>query len=323
MKLSIVIPVYNEEKALPPLKQRLAEIFASFTDDYEIVFIDDGSQDNGAKLIESWIKEDGRVILVSLSRNFGHQAAITAGLQESSGDAVIIMDADLQDPPELIPEMYGKWQQGYKVVLAERAAREESLPRRILFGLFYKIFYLLSDFPVSVNSGVFGLMDRTVVSHLLQLTEQNRFLPGLRGWVGFKTTVVQYKRSARSVGTPNQSFMKLFKYGFDAIFSFSYKPLRFSFVLGSIVSAFSFTYGAILVVKRLLNIDVVPGFTTVAVALFFVGGVILMSNGVIGEYLARIYDEVKRRPLYIVERKVSRKVSGDIKVEDHKNSLRS
>lgn len=323
MKLSLVIPIYNEEKALPLLRRRLTALLVSFIDDYEVIFVDDGSRDAGALIIESWIQEDARIMLLGLSRNFGHQAAITAGLERATGDAVVIMDADLQDPPEIIPEMYKKWQQGYKVVLAERTEREESWLRRIMFGLFYKSFYVLSDFPVSVNSGVFGLMDRVVVNHLLTLNEQNRFLPGLRGWVGFKTTVVRYKRDARSVGKPSQSLMKLVKYGFDAIFSFSYKPLRFSFILGSVVSVLSFGYGAVLIVQRLLNINVVPGFTTVAVAVFFVGGVMLMSNGIIGEYLARIYDEVKRRPLFIVERKVSRDAEGKIQVQEYKSSIRS
>ena len=309
MKISIVIPILNEEETLPLLRGRLEGVIAQSGWDYEIIFVDDGSGDRSSQIISEWIQTNPKIILLQLSRNFGHQPAITAGLKETSGNAVVIMDADLQDPPEVILDMVKKWQEGHKVVLAQRTSRQEHGLRRLATEGFYKIFEYISDFPVSISSGVFGLMDRVVVDHLLSLPEHNRFIPGLRSWVGFSTTSVSYSRSSRAKGSPRQSFLKLIKYGVDAIFSFSYKPLRLSFFCGLLISGFCFFYGLILLIKRLLNIDVVPGFTTIAISVFFLSGVVLISNGIIGEYLARIYDEVKNRPLYIVARKLSRKLN--------------
>ncbi len=316
MKLSIVIPVFNEEKVLPHLKERLFKVLSSLKEDYEIIFVSDGSIDQSATLIKSWMKEDERIILLELSRNFGHQPAIAAGLAETTGDAVVILDADLQDPPEKISEMIAKWKEGYKIVLAQRTMRKENFMRAALFKLFYKMFVMLSDLPVLINSGVFGLMDRVVVSYLLRLGESNRYLPGLRGWLGFETATISYEREERFADKPKQSLRRLFEYGFNAIFSFSYKPIRICFVLGCLISLASFGYGSILIIRRVLNIDVVPGFTTPTVAIFFIGGVLLISNGIIGEYLARIYDEVKRRPLFIVARKTKRQANGQVSTQD-------
>jgi glycosyltransferase involved in cell wall biosynthesis len=306
MKLSLVIPILNEEESIPLLRSHL-DALSTDVFDIEIILIDDGSTDHTAAIVKEWILSNPRVVLLQLSRNFGHQAAITAGLKEATGDAVVILDADLQDPPELIFQLVEKWQEGFKVVLAERSSRQERGLRGFVIKSFYKIFEMLSDFPVRINSGVFGLMDRVVVDHLLALPEQNRFIPGLRTWIGFPTTHIVYERAARAKGTPKQSLRRLFKYGIDAIFSFSYKPLRFSLYGGIFISFVCFIYGSILFVQRIMNYNVVPGFTTVAVSVFFLSGVILISNGIIGEYLARIYDEVKKRPLYIAARKISRK----------------
>ena len=316
MKISVIIPVFNEEKILPALRKRLSDVLAALKDQYEIVCVDDASTDKSSAFIRSWMSEDPRVVLLELSRNFGHQQAIAAGLRESTGDCVVILDADLQDPPELIPQLVAKWQQGFKVVLAERILRRDSFVRSIFFNLFYKIFVLVSDLPILINSGVFGLMDRVVVDYLVNLQERSRFLPGLRSWVGFETASIQYERAERLNGKPKVSLKRLFRYGFDAIFSFSYKPIRVGFVLGCIISTLSFFYGAVLVIRRLLNIDVVPGFTTPTVAIFFIGGLLLVSNGIIGEYLARIYDEVKRRPLFIVARKVTNAQGRGLTVEE-------
>ncbi len=216
----------------------------------------------------------------------------------------MILDADLQDPPEIIAEMLTHWQTGSQIVLAERLSRQYPWFKKFFFGFFYKIFVLFSDLP-PIHSGVFGLMDRRVVLKLLAMPEQNRYLPGMRSWVGFKTTTIKYHRAPRTTGSPKQSLRRLFQYGLNAIFSFSYKPLRLSFMAGLLISLSCFAYSVILVIRRLMGIDVVQGFTTVAVAIFFLGGVILISNGILGEYLARIYDEVKRRPLFIVSRKTS------------------
>lgn len=318
IKVSLVIPVFNEEEALPLLQERLINLFKQHPFDYEIIFINDGSNDASSTLIEQWILKDNHVILLELSRNFGHQQAISAGLKETTGDCVVILDSDLQDPPEKIPDMIKEWEKGYKVVLAERTLRHEGFIRNALFKLFYKFFVMISDLPIIVTTGVFGLMDRVVVDHLIHLEEKNRFIPGLRSWLGFETTTIYYEREKRQAGKPKQSLKKLFLYGLNAIFSFSYKPLRVSFFTGCFISLFCFLYAAVLVLMRLFNINVVRGFTTPTVAILFLGGLILISNGIIGEYLARIYDEVKKRPLFIVKRKITRGSTQNIIVEDTK-----
>ena len=318
MKISVVIPVFNEEEVIPILKERLEGILHAQPFDYEVIIVDDGSKDNTANRIKGWIAANPKVILLELSRNFGHQPAITSGLSEAMGDAVVVMDADLQDPPEIIPQMVERWKNGNKIVLAERTARRENILRRMLFQCFYKFFAFISDMPVSITSGVFGLMDRVVVDHFLSLRERNRFIPGLRGWLGFKTDTIWYTRQDRVKGEAKQSIKKLLRYGLDAIFSFSYKPLRVSFFFGLFISTLCFLYGFILIILRLCNINLVQGFTTVAAAVFFIGGVILISNGIIGEYLGRIYDEVKRRPLFIIARKVTRKAQDkEVSIQDY------
>lgn len=301
MKISLVIPVFNEEAVLPFLKTKLDALAVVVDARWEFILVNDGSVDESRTIINQWAKHDGRVIAVNFSRNFGHQAAITAGLAQSSGDAVVIMDADMQDPPEVIVDLIKEWQKGFKVILAVRKQRREGLLRRTVFKIFYRLFAFLVDSSLTVDSGVFGLMDRTVVKHILSLEERNRFLPGLRAWVGFKTTRILYVRDDRTIGKPQQSALKLLKYGMDAIFSFSYRPLRISFLVGVLFSSSCFIYGIILIIKRLANIDVVSGFTTTTVSIFFVGGLLLISNGLLGEYIARIYDEVKKRPLYIID----------------------
>ncbi|MDD5681640.1 MAG: glycosyltransferase family 2 protein [Candidatus Omnitrophica bacterium] len=308
MKLSIIIPVFNEEGVIPLLKERLERMLKDEKAySYEVIFVDDGSKDKTMTLLMKWAEINSSVSILSLSRNFGHQQAVTAGLKEASGDAVVIMDSDLQDPPELIPRMLREWEKGYKVVLAERNSRDEGYLRKLLFNAFYKIFDFLCDMPISINSGVFGLMDKTVVKNILLFNEHCRFIPGLRAWVGFNTTKIFYDRAKRAQGYPRQSLLRLINYGLDAIFSFSSKPLKISLFLGLFVSAICFLYAVVLIFLRLFNINVVSGFSTTAVSLLFIGGVLLVSNGIIGEYLARIFDEVKQRPLYIVATKISRK----------------
>lgn len=308
MKLSIVIPVFNEEGIILLLKERLERVLKDEPAySYEIIFIDDGSKDKTITLLMEWAEINSNVSILVLSRNFGHQQAITAGLREALGDAVVIMDSDLQDPPELIPKMLREWEKGYKVVLAERNSRNEGCLRKALFNAFYKIFDFLCDMPASINSGVFGLMDKSIVKHMLLFKEHSRFIPGLRAWVGFNTTKIFYDRERRAQGCPRQSLLGLINYGLDAIFSFSSKPLKISLFLGLFISSICFLYGVVLIFFRLFNINVVSGFSTMAVSLFFIGGVLLVSNGIIGEYLARIFDEVKQRPLYIVASKISRK----------------
>jgi len=301
MKLSIVIPIFNEEGLLKELKRRLDAVLEKLNCDYEVIFVNDGSVDSSLETLKGLVRDDRHVVVVSFSRNFGHQQATTAGIAEARGDALVIMDGDLEDPPELIPEMLERWQQGYQVVVAQRRSRQETLLKRILFNAFHRLYYFLSDIPIPLNSGVFSLLDRVAYRRLQAFSESNRFIPGLRSWIGFRSTTVSYDRQARYSGDPKQTFGRLVKYALDAIFSFSYKPLRLSLLAGLFLFFVSSTYALILVVLRILHINVVSGFTTVSVAILFFGGAILVSNGIIGEYLGRIYDEVKRRPFYIVE----------------------
>jgi dolichol-phosphate mannosyltransferase len=298
--LSIVIPVYNEQDVLPALFARLDPVLDSIGAPCEVVFVDDGSRDRSPALLREKQAADARVVVAFLSRNFGHQAALSAGLRLASGRAVVLMDADLQDPPEVIPELVAKWREGYKVVLAQRESRRETGLRRVLLDGFYAVFRFVGE-DVRVESGIFGLMDRTVVDHLNSFTERNRFLPGLRDWVGFATSAIHYHRDERLAGKEKQTLRKLLAYGADAVFSFSRAPLRISFLAGIAISGLAFAYGLVRVVMRLLGIDVVPGFTTTTVAILFLSGVQLVTIGILGEYVGRIYDEVKKRPLYIVD----------------------
>jgi polyisoprenyl-phosphate glycosyltransferase len=304
VKLSLVIPVFNEREIISLLTERINQALAKIPGPCEIVFVDDGSRDETVALLKSAYDgahpENLQARILSLSRNFGHQPAIMAGLQAASGQCVVVMDGDLQDPPELIPEMFQRWTEGHLVVLPQRTKRNEPLWKRIQLQAFYKLLGLISDFPMTLNVGVFGLLDRRVVDEILRIPERNRFLPGLRSWVGFDAFLIPYERQDRAAGSPKQTLRRLYRYAFDSIFAFSYKPLRFSWMFGGVVSLLSFLYAVLLVVLRVLQINVVPGFTTPTVAILFLGGVQLVTIGVLGEYLGRIYDEVKGRPQYIV-----------------------
>jgi len=309
--ISVVMPIYNEEALLDELFLRMLRVFNSIESDFgllcEWVLVNDGSRDRTLEMMTSKASSDSRVAIIDLSRNFGHQPAIQAGLEYATGDAVIVMDGDLQDPPELIPDLVRSWQSGNKVVVAQRRSRAERGIKGMLFGLFHSMLARLSDMKMETGSGVFGLMDRSAVNDLLKLHERNRFLPGLRSWVGYKQANVLYDREERAAGKPKQSFTRLVKYGFDAIFSFSLKPLRAIWMLGFIVSMFSFLYALYLLLMRILDINVVAGFTTPTVAILLLGGVQLISIGILGEYLGRIYDEVKQRPHYVINEVIRRK----------------
>jgi dolichol-phosphate mannosyltransferase len=299
--ISVGLPVFNEEETLLPLYERLAAAVAGLRHDVEIVFVDDGSTDRTEQILHEIAGNDPRVRVVRFSRNFGHQPACTAAVRYSAGDAVVLMDADLQDPPELIPALVAEWEKGSRVVLARRRSRPESGVRGLLIRLFHKTFHWLTGAAMPPDVGVFSLMSAQVAGEIGRMPERNRYLPGLRWWVGHRWTEVWYDREERSAGAPKQSLQRLFFYALDAIFSFSYRPLRAATVLGLAVSGLSFAYAVILLVLRVLEINVVLGFTTQAVAIFFFGGVQLVFIGILGEYTARTYDEVKRRPLYVVE----------------------
>ncbi|MEP0775753.1 MAG: glycosyltransferase family 2 protein [Acidobacteriota bacterium] len=304
-RLSVVIPIYNEEQTIPLLHQRLLATLEGLGTRFEVVYVNDGSSDRSLELLRERQHDDPRIVVAELSRNWGHQAALTAGLALARGQGVVLMDGDLQDPPELIPQLVAAWEAGAEVVVAQRTARQERPWRRLAFALFYKLFAFLSDYPIPLNAGIFGLLDRRAVEAINALGEVNRFLPGLRAWVGFATRTVPYARQARAQGEPRQSLLRLARYAFDAIFSFSYKPLRLSLAVGAAVSLFSLVYGVVLIVARLMGtglfgIPVVHGYTSTIVAILFLGGTQLICVGILGEYIGRVYDEVKRRPLYLV-----------------------
>jgi glycosyltransferase involved in cell wall biosynthesis len=250
------------------------------------------------------VKRDRRFTVVDLSRNFGHQAAITAGLAHAEGDAVVFMDGDLQDPPEVIPDLLSRWRDGVRVVRAERRSRKEKGLRRVGFEAFHTLFRWISDFPIPAQTGIFGLLDRQAVEELRRFSEKNRFFPGLRSWVGFEQGEVLYDRQERAGGEPKQSFKRLIKYALDAIFSFSYKPLKMMTAMGIFISTIGFALACFFILRRLLGVEIAQtGFTTLVTLVLFLGGVQLIAIGLLGEYLARIYDEVKQRPLFIVKKR--------------------
>lgn len=302
--VSLVIPIFNEEAVIPELLQRLTALFAGQPEiRWQVVFVNDGSRDRSAELLQRQQAADPRFRLIELSRNFGFQAAIAAGLAEAEGDALVTMDADLQDPPELVPALVAAWRAGAEVVRATRRTRQETGLRRIGMDAFHALFHRLADFPIDTNAGTFGLMDRSAVSALNQLPERHRFFPGLRAWVGFRTAEVHYDRQERAAGQPQQTFRRLARYAFDGLFSFSYLPLRLLTYAGLCIGSAGFALGLYYVVKRLVNIETAPtGFTTLAALILFLGGIQLIGVGVLGEYLARVYDEVKQRPLYVIRK---------------------
>jgi len=300
-RLDVVIPIFNEEENLPELSRRLADALEKTNTHWRVVYVNDGSRDRSLELIRAQHAKDSRFCLVNLSRNFGFQSAILAGLASADGDAAIIMDGDLQDPPELIGEIVETWRAGHDVVIARRRSRKETGLRLLCFNAFHKIFRHLSDFPIPENTGTFGLMNRQARDEFVSLGEQHRFLPGLRAWVGFRQTFVTYDRDGRAAGEPKQGFIKLLRYAFDGIFSFSYKPLHLMTLSGIAVSALGFLLALLFIVKRLLGYEhAFTGFTTLITMVLFLGGIQLIGIGFLGEYIGRIYDEVKHRPVFIV-----------------------
>src|SRR5262245_4227179 len=241
--ISLVVPIYNEEHLIDQLHARVKTTMDSLGHDWEVVYVDDGSRDDSLKLLLAHQANDPRVTVIELSRNWGHQPALTAGLSVARGDAIVLMDGDLQDSPEVIPELVAAWEKGAKVVVAERRSRREQGVRKVLFPLFYKLLGYLSDFPIPLNAGIFGLLDRQATDAINRLSESNRYLPGLRAWVGFKTAVVYYEREQRAAGEPKQNIWRLLKYALDAIFSFSYKPLRLRLFLGMAMAIVAVWYG--------------------------------------------------------------------------------
>lgn len=305
--ISIVTPLWNEKESVATLLSRLSDLKEDSPVPIELVLVDDGSTDGTAEALLPLLAPFPRWKLVKLSRNFGQQAAYRAGLDHATGDAVIFLDADLQDPPELIPEMVRRWQAGAKVVVACRRSRPEKGARGFLFNQFHWMFNTLTGGAMPKNSGTFGLMDRIVAEHVRALPEVNLFLPALRAWFGYRQEIVWCDRAARA-GEPKQTLRKLVSYAWDGITSFSELPLKLIGLAGLLISAGGFCYAAVLVFIKVAQVFgflrdfVVMGFTTLAVAVLFMGGVQLLCLGIIGEYIARAYKETKRRPIYVVER---------------------
>ncbi|MDX1622709.1 MAG: glycosyltransferase family 2 protein [Gemmatimonadota bacterium] len=298
--LSIVVPIKDEIETLPELWRRLASILSGDLAESEVVFVDDGSRDGSREWLVERHAEDPRARLVVLSRNFGHQAAVTAGLAHASGAAVVLMDGDLQDPPEMIPRLVDAWREGAEVVHTVKRSRKEPWHRRIAFGLFHRSIRALSRTELPNQAGIFSLLDRRAADHLLALPERNRYLAGLRSWVGFEQTTVAYDRDPRYAGRPRQSLGRLLRLALDGVFSFSRLPLRFATIFGVAVSVSAFLLVATVIYLKLFTDRAILGWASLMSATLFLGGVLLLTIGIIGEYVGRIYDEVKRRPLYIV-----------------------
>lgn len=298
-RLSVVIPVLDEEENLPILYRALAEQLRELGS-YEIVFVDDGSQDRSVELILELAERDRSIVLVRFSRNFGHQAALSAGLDHARGDAIVFMDADLQDPPELLAELVRQWDGGGEVVYAYRTKRDAKNWKRVCYFLFYRIFQRLAEMDVPLDSGSFCLIDRQVADAIRSLPERNRFLPGLRSWVGFRQVGVAYERPERLAGEVKYTTRRLIQLALDGLLSFSSFPLRLSSYLGFVTSALGVVYTLFAVVARIFIGELPAGWTSTIAILLTVSGVQLIMMGVLGEYLARTYEEAKGRPLYVV-----------------------
>lgn len=300
--ISIVIPIFNEEENIFELFNRTVGALKAFTEDFEIICVDDGSRDlTYSKLLECNNK-DKRFKVISLSRNFGHQRAIMAGLTVSRGEYIGIMDGDLQDPPELFYKFYRKIQEGFDVVYAVRKKRKENIFKRSAYWLFYRLFSSVSDTRIPLDSGDFSLIKRVVLTQILLMPEQSLFLRGLRSWVGFSQTAIEYDRDERNAGKTKFSLKRLFNLAYNGLFSFSYFPIKFMGRLGFLIIIFSIIYSAIIIYKRIFYPDFVPeGFTSLILAILFFSGVQLISLRILGEYIVRTYDESKRRPLFIIK----------------------
>ena len=300
--ISIIAPCYNEEETIEPFLRRIEEILTQINEPYEIVFINDGSRDNTLNVLLNAKQNFKNIRIINFSRNFGKEAALTAGLDKARGEAAIPIDVDLQDPPELIKELVARWREGYDVVLAKRADRtSDSFAKRVSADLFYKLNGKISNVDIPNNVGDFRLMSKRVVEALKRLPENQRFMKGLFAWVGFKTTVIEYAREKREAGQSSFNGWKLWNFALDGITSFSTLPLRIWLYIGALVSFLSFLYGSFIILKTLIFGVDLPGYASLAVIMLFLGGIQLIGIGILGEYIGRIYSESKRRPSYIIE----------------------
>lgn len=301
-ELSLVAPMYNESEVIDAFFNAVIPILNELAPHWEIVCVNDGSRDDTLAKLKGWHTREPRIKILNFSRNFGKEAGTTAGIDYTTGKAVIPIDADLQDPPELIRAMVTKWREGFKVVLATRSdRREDDWFKRHSALTFYRLISAMSEVSIPQNTGDYRLMDRQVVEALKKLPERTRFMKGIFAWLGFSTTTIYFERPQRFAGTTSWNFWKLWKLALDGIFSFTTLPLQVWTYLGAGISLLTFVYGSFLILRTLLIGTTVPGYASTMVAILFLGGIQLVSLGVIGEYVGRIYREVKGRPIYIVE----------------------
>lgn len=298
---SVVVPIYNEGETIQELYKRLTQVMDDTGETWELVLVDDGSKDNSAELIRNYAEEDKRVRPVIFARNFGQQRAVKAGLDYSRGKAVIVIDADLQDPPEVIHKLIEKWHEGYEVIYAQRTARAgESFVKKFTAGMFYRVINLLTDIKLPLDTGFFRLLDRRVVDELNQLKEHHRFFRGLSIWVGFKQVAVPYERAGRFAGETNYPLGKMITLALTAITGFSFVPLQVAMYMGFLASGISIIAIPVVIAMRLAGSQAFFGQATTLIAVLLLGGVQLISLGILGEYIGRLYDEARGRPLYIV-----------------------
>jgi glycosyltransferase involved in cell wall biosynthesis len=302
-RLSLAIPLHNEETVLPELLRRTRAVLDRIPGGpHEIVFVDDGSTDHTFALLEEAARQDSRIRAISLSRNFGHQAALTAALDHLSGDAAVVMDGDLQDVPEAIPQFVERFHQGYDVVYAQRIRRKEPWPLRLCYFVFYRLMAKLSDVRLPLDSGDFGLMSRRVIDQVRRMPEHHRYLRGMRSWVGFRQTGLLVEREERHSGKSKYGFLRLLKLATDGIFAFSIVPIRAAALLGAAAIGVSMLYVLYALYYRFFLQQSPEGFTALIAAVTFLSGVLLFFLGIIGEYVGRIYEETKARPIYVIER---------------------
>jgi glycosyltransferase involved in cell wall biosynthesis len=299
--ISVVIPVFNEESNLLVLHERLVNVVTSISNNYELIFVNDGSKDKSLQIIKELANKNPQIKYIDFSKNFGHQLAVFAGLENAKGDAIVIIDADLQDPPELIKDLYHKMIEGYDVVFAQREQRVgESWHKLITAKLFYRFINRLSDVSIPLDTGDFRIISKKINDIIVSMPEWNKFLRGQIAWTGFNQTSIQYTREERYAGKTNYSYSKMFSFAFDGITAFSNLPLRLATYLGFVVSLISFFFILYTLYQKYINGNVVQGWSSLMVSILFIGGVQLICLGIIGEYLGRIMDNVKQRPLYIV-----------------------
>ncbi|WP_028402992.1 glycosyltransferase family 2 protein [Ectobacillus panaciterrae] len=301
VRYSIVVPVFNEEAVISETYKRLTDVMKLTGEEYELLFVNDGSRDRTASILKEYSDRDSSVKLIDFSRNFGHQIAITAGMDYALGDAIVVIDADLQDPPELILEMIEKWKEGYDVVYAKRTQRKgETFFKKQTASLFYRLLRASTDIDIPLDTGDFRLIDRKVCDEMKKIPEKSRFVRGLVSWVGFRQTAIEYVRDERLAGETKYPLKKMLKLSMDGITSFSYKPLKLASYAGALLSAAGFIYMLVVLYLKLFTDSTVAGWASLIIIQLLFSGIVLIILGVIGEYIGRIYDETKNRPLYIV-----------------------